>query len=579
MIRRRRPCRPCRPDLSRELVSRRASGGTVVLDGHRKQALETGRTRLLVASIVFAAAFSVIGLRLVDLAVLQGGSEPRLVGRETSDSFRASRADIVDRNGVVLATTLPVSSLYANARQVSNPNEVAGRLATILRDVNQGELRARLTSGKSFVWLKRGITPREKQAVNRLGVPGLYFQREERRFYPHGALTAHIVGYTNIDNKGLAGLELTFDEMLSGGGRPLQLSLDLRAQHILSEELRNAMTHFDGIGAAGLVLDVHSGELIAMASLPSFDPAEPAAAPVESRFNRATLGVYEMGSVFKIFTTAMSLDAGVVELKDVYDVRKPIRVARFTINDFKPKKRPLSIPEIFIYSSNIGTAKMALDGGTELQRDYLDRFGLLKPAGIELPEVGTPMLPSPWREINTITISYGHGLAVTPLQVVNAVATVVNGGKWRPATLIKRREDDVDVTHQVLSEKTSRIMRWMMRLGVQQGTGGKADAEGYLVGGKTGTADKLRGGGYADDARIASFVAAFPMDNPRYAILAMVDEPKGQKETYGYATGGWVAAPVVKNVVARMAPLVGIEPATHDVAPVQPDLLMEAAVR
>ena len=569
----------CRPDLARAATRGQADRRTLVFDGHRKQALETGRTRLLVASIVFAAAFSVIGLRLLDLALIQGGSEPRLAGRETSESFRTSRADIVDRNGVVLATTLPVSSLAANARQIANPAEVAGRLATVLNGVHQSKLRTLLSSRSRFVWLKRGITPREKQAVIRLGYPGLFFKRESRRFYPHGSLAAHIVGFTSIDGDGIGGLELAFDEMLKGGTQPLELALDMRVQHILTEELQRAMTRFDGVGAAGLVLDVHTGETIAMVSLPSFDPKHVGSASMDARFNRATLGVYEMGSVFKIFTTAMALDAGVVDLRDEYDASKPLRVARFTINDFKPKDRPLSIAEIFIYSSNIGTAKMAIDAGTDLQRDYLDRLGLLKAAGIELPEVGTPMLPSPWRDINTITISYGHGLAVTPLQVANAVATVVNGGKWRPSTLIKRREGDVDVTHQVLSETTSRQMRWLMRLGVQHGTGGKADARGYLVGGKTGTADKLRGGSYSDDARMASFVSAFPMDDPRYVVLAMVDEPKGIEETYGYATGGWVAAPVVREVIRRAAPLLGVDPVTHDVEPEQPELLMEVAKR
>ncbi|MDX1709651.1 MAG: penicillin-binding protein 2 [Rhodovibrionaceae bacterium] len=569
----------CRPDLARAATRGQADRRTLVFDGHRKQALETGRTRLLVASIVFAAAFSVIGLRLLDLALIQGGSEPRLAGRETSESFRTSRADIVDRNGVVLATTLPVSSLAANARQIANPAEVAGRLATVLNGVHQSKLRTLLSSRSRFVWLKRGITPREKQAVIRLGYPGLFFKRESRRFYPHGSLAAHIVGFTSIDGDGIGGLELAFDEMLKGGTQPLELALDMRLQHILTEELQRAMTRFDGVGAAGLVLDVHTGETIAMVSLPSFDPKHVGSASMDARFNRATLGVYEMGSVFKIFTTAMALDAGVVDLRDEYDASKPLRVARFTINDFKPKDRPLSIAEIFIYSSNIGTAKMAIDAGTDLQRDYLDRLGLLKAAGIELPEVGTPMLPSPWRDINTITISYGHGLAVTPLQVANAVATVVNGGKWRPSTLIKRREGDVDVTHQVLSETTSRQMRWLMRLGVQHGTGGKADARGYLVGGKTGTADKLRGGSYSDDARMASFVSAFPMDDPRYVVLAMVDEPKGIEETYGYATGGWVAAPVVREVIRRAAPLLGVDPVTHDVEPEQPELLMEVAKR
>ena len=297
-----------------------------------------------------------------------------------------------------------------------------------------------------------------------------------------------------------------------------------------------------------------------MASLPTFDPADPAAAPDDARFNRASLGVYEMGSVFKVFTTAMALDGDVVGLRDGYDVSQPIRVARFTIRDFKPKKRWLSVPEIFIYSSNIGTVQMAMAAGTSRQQDFLAKLGLTRAATFELPEIGRPMLPSPWREINTMTISYGHGLAVSPLQLVSAVGAVVNGGELIPATLLRRLDGERVIGRRVMREQTSRAMRWLMRMVVQSGTGRKANAQGYLVGGKTGTADKLVGRRYVNYARVASFVAAFPMDRPRYVIFAMIDEPKGKKSTFGYATGGWVAAPVIRNVVERMAPLVGLAP-------------------
>jgi cell division protein FtsI (penicillin-binding protein 3) len=312
------------------------------------------------------------------------------------------------------------------------------------------------------------------------------------------------------------------------------------------------------------VLDAETGEVVAMASLPSFDPARPGEADSDALFNRASLGVYEMGSVFKIFTTAMALDQGAVSLQDGYDVSRPIRVARFTIRDFKPKNRWLSVPEIFIYSSNIGTVQMAMESGTPAQQAFLGNLGLTRTAQIEVPEVGQPMVPSPWREINTMTISYGHGLAVSPLQMVSAVAAVVNGGDLVPATLLKRDGRESIVVQHVLSPGTSRDMRWLMRLAVQNGTGRMADAPGYLVGGKTGTADKLRGRRYARNARIASFIGAFPMDRPRYVVFAMVDEPKGNKSTYGYATGGWVAAPLVRRVIERMGPLLGIQPKAQD---------------
>ena len=537
----------------------------VRLEGSAKQALETGRTRLLAAALLFAVAFLVIGLRLVGLGLFPASAEPRIAKTPRASQLATVRADIVDRNGVVLATTLPSASLYANPRQVRDPETAARRLAAALPDLEFGRVRDKLSSDRAFVWLKRRLTPREQHAANSLGIPGLYFQNEHDRVYPHGPLTGQIVGFANVDNRGLAGIEQSFESRLRGSTDPLALSIDLRVQHILAEELAGAMDEFKAVGAAGLVLDARSGEIVAMVSLPTFDPREPAAADEEARFNRASLGVYELGSVFKIFTTAQALDRGAVSLADGYDVSKPIRVARFTIRDFKPKKRWLSVPEIFVYSSNIGTVHMAMESGTAAQKVFLDSLGLTRRASLELPEVGQPMVPAPWREINTMTISYGHGMAVSPVQLAGAVAAVVNGGELKPATLIKRPEGTTVAGKRVISAGTSRDMRWLMRLVVRHGTGRNADAPGYLVGGKTGTADKLKDGRrYARDARIASFVGAFPMDAPRYVVFAMVDEPKGLKRTYGYATGGWVAAPVVRRVVERMAPLTGLSPRLRD---------------
>jgi cell division protein FtsI (penicillin-binding protein 3) len=549
----------------------------VRLEGSAKQALETGRTRLLVTGLVFALGFLVVGLRLVDVTVFMQGQEPRLASQPAAVELETGRADIVDRNGIVLATTLPTASLYANPRHVVEPDQVARQLHAILPELSEGALRSKLAVESSFVWLKRNLTPREHHRINRLGIPGLYFQREDLRVFPHGALTAHAVGFTDVDNKGLAGMEQAFDDVLRGSSRPLELSLDLRAQHIMAEELAAAMTTFKAIGAAGMVLDVTNGEVIAMVSLPTFDPTAPAEAPDDARFNRNSLGVYEMGSVFKIFTTAMALETGTVGLNDGYDVSKPIRVSRFTINDFKPKKRWLSVPEIFIYSSNIGTVHMAMEAGTAAQQDFLGKLGLTRTASFELPEIGRPMVPSPWRKINTMTISYGHGLAVSPLQLVSAVGAVVNGGELLPATLLRRVDGERAIGRRVMSERTSQEMRWLMRMVVRNGTGRKANAEGYLVGGKTGTADKLVGRRYSNNARVASFISAFPMDRPRYVIFAMVDEPKGNKSTYGYATGGWVAAPVVRRVVERMGPLFGIRPRVEEETAGLDQLLMPAS--
>jgi cell division protein FtsI (penicillin-binding protein 3) len=546
-----------RPRASRHDSARAAH---IFLEGSRTEALETGRTRLLVAGVVFALAFLVVGLRLVDIALFTEGFEPRIAATPSAPQLETGRADILDRNGVVLATSLATASLYANPRQLRDPADAAARLAAVLPGLSEAGILAKLSTDRSFIWLKRHLTPRQQYAINRMGIPGLDFQRERRRFYPHGALVAHSVGFTDVDDRGLAGMEQSFDEVLRGSADPVVLSLDLRVQHVLTRELGAAMAEFGAIGAAGVVMDAESGEVLALASLPDFDPNRPATASAESRFNRASLGLYEMGSVFKIFTTAMALDEGVVTLDDGYDTSKPIRAARFTITDYKPKNRWMSVPEIFIYSSNIGTARMAMDAGTETQRAFLTRLGLTRPASIELAEVGQPLLPNPWRDINTLTISYGHGLAISPVQLTSAVAAVVNGGELKPATLIKQRDGARAKGKRVLSEDTSLKMRRLMRLVVRRGTGRKANAEGYLVGGKTGTADKLVGGRYARDSRIASFVGAFPMNAPRYVVFAMLDEPKGTKDTHGYATGGWVAAPVVRRVIERIGPLLGVAP-------------------
>jgi cell division protein FtsI (penicillin-binding protein 3) len=534
------------------------------IDGIAKQALETGRTRILVAGALFSLAFLAIGLRLADVTIVKPAGEPRLAANKRTPAFAAGRADIVDRNGVLLATSLNTASLYANPRQILDAREAADKLARILPGITAGEAMSKLSSDRSFVWLKRHLTPRQQYAVNALGIPGLYFQREERRVYPQGKLFAHVLGFAGTDGTGLAGIEKTFDDTLRSGAAPVRLSVDARVQHILHQELQAAVTTFRADGAAAMVMDAKSGEIVALVSLPDFDPNLPNAIPQKAAFNRTTLGVYEMGSTFKIFTTAMALDSGASKMASSYDASKPIRIARFVITDYHGKNRWLTVPEIFIYSSNIGTVKMALDVGTKRQQEYLRRLGLLAPAAIELPEVGSPLMPSPWREINTMTISFGHGVAVTPVQLAQATAAVVNGGILPKATLLKPAKDAATPGTRVLKPQTSRDMRRLMRLVVTDGTGTKAEAKGYFVGGKTGTAEKIGARGYRAKALVSSFAGAFPIDDPRYVVLVIVDEPHGNKQSFGYATGGWVAAPVVKRFVERAAPLLGIAPRASD---------------
>ncbi|MFQ5939754.1 MAG: peptidoglycan D,D-transpeptidase FtsI family protein, partial [Alphaproteobacteria bacterium] len=396
-----------------------------------------------------------------------------------------------------------------------------------------------------------------------------------RRVYPQGRLVAHVVGFTDIDGHGLAGMERTFEaELRQAAVGPLALAIDMRFQQVLREELARSMAEFQAVGAAGVVLDARSGEVLAMVSLPDFDPHRPPNEP-EARFNRASLGVYEMGSVFKVFTTAIALDSGVVRLTDGYDATRPIRVQRYLIRDFHPKKRWLTVPEIFVYSSNIGAAKMALDVGTDRQRAFLGKLGLLQPSALELLEVASPIVPFPWREINTMTIGFGHGLAVSPVQLAAAFAAIVNGGIMRPPTLLARENRPPPAGRRVISPKTSAWMRQLLRLVVTHGTGRKAAAAGYLVGGKTGTGEKAGPGGYRRRALLSSFAAAFPIHAPRYVVLAMLDEPKGTPETFGYATGGWTAAPTAGRIIARLGPLAGIRPLDDDSDPVRPPLSPE----
>jgi len=537
---------------------------TVRLEGNLKQALETGRNRLLVTGVMFMIAFIAIAVRLVDLTAFGPGVAPRIAHAIPAVAQTAGRADIFDRNGNVLATSLPTASLFADPRDIMDAQKAVDKLASVFPNINSNALLHKLKSKSRFVWIHRNLTPNQQYAVNRLGIPGFRFQHGERRVYPHGREAAHILGLTDIDGRGIAGVEKYFAASLNKGDEPLQLSIDLRIQAMFRQELSAAMSEFQAIGAAGVVLDVRTGEVISMVSLPDFDPNIPESMIGTVAFNRATKGVYEMGSTFKLFNTAMALDSGTVSIEDGYDASEPIKIARFTINDYHGKKRWLSVPEILAYSSNIGSAKMAMDVGAKAQKFYLDQLGLLRPSAVELPEIGIPQYPSHWGDISTMTISYGHGVSVSPLQLVDGVAALVNDGIRMPVTLLKHRGPVSLSGTRVLSQSTSKQMRALMRLVVTSGTGKKAAAPGYFVGGKTGTADKQINGRYGSKSLISSFVGTFPVDAPRFVILAMLDEPKGTKRTFNYATGGWVAAPVVSHMVSKIAALLGILPRGED---------------
>lgn len=556
----------------------------VEFDGARKTALETGRHRLVVTGIVFTLIFAVLMGRIVDVSVLTGSGEPRIARTPPPVEHIAARAADVDRNGNLLATSLPTVSLHVNARAFQqsgeSPEKAATELVKILPDLDKAQVLERLTSDRAFVYLRRNLTPKQQYEVNKLGIPALQFEREESRVYPHGRLSAHVLGLTDVDGNGIAGIEKAFDARLRSAGQPVTLSLDIRLQELLHEELSKAYDEFKAVGGAALIMDVNTGEVLAQVSLPDYDPNTFSAEDQDAQRNRVTADVHEMGSTFKLITAAMALDTGTVSLSSRYDATDPIKVARFRIRDFHPQKRWLSVPEILVYSSNIGAAKMALDVGTETQKRYLGKLGLLDRPQAEIPETAAPLTPATWREINTMTISYGHGIAVSPLQLASAVSAIANGGIMRPPTFLKKKEGEFVPGEQVFTPRTSRQMREMMRLVVRDGTGRNAEAPGYMVGGKTGTAEKQVSGSYEAKELYSSFIGVFPTSAPRYLIFAALDEPKGHKGTYGYATGGWVGAPVVGRVIRRMAPLMGMAPITEEPLPQPGDpLFISASLR
>ncbi|WP_422003060.1 peptidoglycan D,D-transpeptidase FtsI family protein [Reyranella sp.] len=521
-------------------------------------AQETARQRLVVASGLFVVAFVAIGLRMSYVSLLRDGDEPTQRMAARGGTVQSERADIVDRNGIVLATSVPVMSAFVNPRLLIDPPDAARKIVTALPDLKLEDVLSKLEEDKTFVWIKRGLSPREHDRVNRLGIPGLEFQSEERRIYPQGTAAAHILGYASVDNSGLAGVERFFDQQLHSG-ETVQLAIDLRLQRLVEREIARVVQKFSAIGATAIVMDATNAEVLAMASLPTYDPNSAKTITNDALFNRATLGVYEQGSTFKIFNTAMALDTGRVTLNSVFDATSPIRIDRFTINDDHPQRRPLTVPELFKFSSNIASAKMAVEMGTETQRAFFEKIGFLKPLSTQLNELAAPLYPRHWMKINTMTIAFGHGISVTPLHLATGAAAVVNGGILHSPSLVKRGAGG-DVGRRVIQAKTSIMMRQLLRLNVVEGTGKNAELPGYELGGKTGTAEKPTRGGYRQKALISSFVGAFPMRDPKFVILVSIDEPKGIPETYGYATAGWVAAPSVKVISEGIATLYGILP-------------------
>ena len=533
------------------------------LVGQRRQVLALVHQRLMFGMLVYGGIIALIVARLLWLAAF--GDHAGRKGGLTS--LIPERGDIVDRDGFPLARTIDAWSVAVHpGKIIGDKLDLARRLAVLMPDKDAAQYLALLRSDKPFFYLRRRAAPELVQAINALGEPGLAIDREPDRLYPQTSLAAHVIGFTDIDGRGSAGIERAFDEQLSNPalrGEPVTLAISSRIQQALEHELLTAMTHFSAIGAAGVVMDIHTGEVLAMTSLPQLNLNAAGQGSPEARFNRATLGVYELGSTFKPFTVAMAMDSGVIRsFGQMYGCPRELHVYGQVVHDTHPYGRQCSVAEIMKESSNIGTAQIADQLGATRQKAFLKKMGFLDRVAVELKERGRTLTPgSRWGPFETMTVGFGHGIAVTPLHLATGYATLFNGGIWRPATLLKvDRNHPVAKGRRVFTEDTSYKMRALLRLVVTQGTGHKADAPGYRVGGKTGTAEKLLNGHYTSSAVVTTFAGVFPMDEPRYVIVAMLDDPKATKDTYGFHTAGWNVAPVVSGTIGRIAPMLGVHP-------------------
>ncbi|AFW01889.1 cell division protein FtsI [Gluconobacter oxydans] len=576
----------------------------------RRLNLDQMHGRLLVAGMGFLAIYGAVALKATFATVLMPmepekrqiapqvpeipKSDPR--GEMAGDFVLPSvkRATITDRNGQALALSLPVAQVYANPMELIDPEEATKKLKTVLPKLDEAETVRRLSLKKQFVYIARDISPVQEIAINNLGIPGIYFEAGERRHYPLGRTAAQIMGSVDIDDHGIAGVERFFDQRLNSDRTPLRLSLDVRVQAVAHDELAAAKDEFSAIGASAIVMDVRTGEILAMVSLPDYDANEFNHAPNDARFNRAVTGMYEPGSTFKLQTAAMGLQLGVVHIWDRFSTI-PIRVGRFTIRDMKTDHFApwLSLPGVLAYSSNPAAAHIALDVGAQRQQEWLRNMGFFNRVPVELPEAGRPLVPASknWGLSTVMTVGFGHGVAEPPLAIVRGTAATVNGGILLKPTLVARDQQDeaqtpdaklrpvaykpdetdngddigaqTPVGTRVLSEKTSALLRKLLRLDVTVGSGKSAEVPGYYVGGKTGTAEKIGAhGGYLKHVNVSAFTSVFPMNNPHYAVYVMLDSPQGTAATHGWTTAAWNAAPTVKKIISRVGPILNQFPDT-----------------
>lgn len=528
------------------------------------------RGRIAVVAALLVAGFLLIGGRLVQLGQLRVDDAIEGV---TRDVIQASRPPIVDRNGIAIAVDIRVPSLYAEPRRIVDVARTAAELRTVLPGLDEDRLRQRLTGDKGFVWIERELTPAIEQRVMALGLPGIDFIEESKRFYPAGEELAHVIGSVNVDNQGIAGMELAIDREdlavlqevgLARGAElePKVLSIDTRVQYVMRSELLAAIARFRAIAAAGVMLDVRTGEVLAMVSLPDFDPNVPATALKPESFNRITNGTFELGSTFKTITIAAALDSGAVAIDDMIDAREGVRFGRFLLDH--GRHEIMSVSDVFRYSDNIGTIRIMEQMGKDRLRAFLGAAGFDQRSQIELPERAAPRVPESFSDVAAATASYGYGFAATPLHMLTAVAALMNKGKLVPPTLFRRSEAEAEqLARPIVSERTSEEMMYLFRMNALLGSGRNMDAEatGYRTGGKTGTAEKTINGRYSKTKNVTVFTSAFPMENPRYAMLVMLDEAQAEN-TRSTREAGWNVAVVSGQIIQRVAPMLGVLPTT-----------------
>jgi cell division protein FtsI (penicillin-binding protein 3) len=525
------------------------------------RAADDTRLRIFFVLSLFALAFLTLAVEATRSALFSNAGR---IGGEL-DLPPEARADLVDRNGRLLAVDLVHYGLYLNPNEVWDRAETRQAIRAALPRLSPQRLEKALASGRRE-YLIGGLTPQERAAVHDLGLPGVQFEEETRRVYPLGHNAAHLIGFADTAGHGLAGAERALDPLIRNAvrtGATVPLSVDLRIQGVLEEELRKGKAEFSADSAVGIVTDVRTGEILALSSQPDFDSAAPGAAPPANMVNHAAASVYEMGSTFKIFTLAMGLDSGAADINTMLDANGDMHLGARTIHDYHAEHRALSISDVFILSSNIGTARLALKAGEANLVKYFKSFGLLEPAKVELAEAARPITPRDWNTSTVASASFGHAISVSPLNVAAGVGAIMNGGVYHPLTVLKRQPGaKIEGSRRVVSEKTAREMLDLMRLNVLKGSGGKADAAGLRVGGKTGSAEKAGVGGYQRKKLVSSFAAVFPtdgpVDGPRYLVLILMDEPKATPQTFGFATAGWNATPVAGRVIDRIAPFVGV---------------------